>query len=235
MLARDPSADDRSLNHVAKQLFAPIAPGYDRWSARLSLWQDPRWRSELVDQLGLPAGSRVLDVAAGTGLITRLLEASGCQVVALDLSREMLKRARGRGATALLGAAESLPFPSATFDGLTFSYLLRYVTEPKATMHELARVVRPGGAIGMVEFGRPRGVWGPPWWLYTRVGLPAAGLLAGPGWMRVGRFLGPSIDRFHRRFPDDAIAALWESAGLEDVRVARRSFGGGLIVWARRP
>jgi hypothetical protein len=87
----------------------------------------------------------------------------------------------------------------------------------------------------MVEFGRPRGIWAPLWWLYTRVGLPVAGVLAGPGWMRVGLFLGPSIDLFHRRFPSDSIAVLWESAGLTDVRVVRRSLGGGLIVWARRP
>jgi demethylmenaquinone methyltransferase/2-methoxy-6-polyprenyl-1,4-benzoquinol methylase len=147
----------------------------------------------------------------------------------------MLRGARKRGARAVLAAAEALPFPDGTFDGLTFGYLLRYVAEPRETLRELARVVRPGGAIGMVEFGRPRGIWAPLWWLYTRVGLPVAGVLAGPGWMRVGLFLGPSIDLFHRRFPSDSIAVLWESAGLTDVRVVRRSLGGGLIVWARRP
>ena len=224
-----------SLSDTARRLFAPIAPNYDCWSALLSLGQDPRWRGELVERLGLPAGARVLDVAAGTGLITRLLEARGHEVIALDLSREMLAGARRRGATAVLAAAQALPFPDETFDGLTFGYLLRYVTEPLATMRELVRVVRPGGAIGMIEFGRPRGVWAPPWWLYTRVGLPVVGLVAGPGWARVGRFLGPSIDRFHRRFPGNAITALWESAGLADVQVAQRSLGGGLLVWARRP
>jgi len=228
-------AHDASLNDAASRLFAPIAQNYERWSALLSLGQDPRWRGELVERLDLPSRARVLDVAAGTGLITRMLEARGHEVVALDLSSEMLAVARRCGATAVLAAAEALPFPDATFDGLTFGYLLRYVSEPVETMRELARVVRPGGAIGMVEFGRPRGAWGPPWWLYTRVGLPVAGVLAGSGWTRVGRFLGPSIDRFHDRFPGDALAALWEAAGLTDVRVAQRSLGGGLIVWARRP
>ena len=229
------SANDGKLHETARRLFAPIAPNYDRWSALLSLGQDPRWRGELVDGLVLPTGARVLDVAAGTGLITRLLEARGHEVVALDLSSEMLSGARKHGASAVLAAAQALPFGDATFDGLTFGYLLRYVAEPRETLRELARVVQPGGAIGMVEFGRPRGIWGPLWWLYTRVGLPIAGVLAGPGWTRVGRFLGPSIDLFHRRFPADAIAVLWESAGLTDVRIKRRSLGGGLIVWARRP
>ena len=230
----DADADDVSVNETARRLFAPIAPNYDRWSALLSLGQDPRWRGELVERLELPSGARVLDVAAGTGLITQLLEARGYEAVALDLSSEMLNVARRRGARAVLAAAEALPFADATFDGLTFGYLLRYTTEPLKTMRELARVVRPGGAIAMVEFGRPRGVWRPLWWLYTRIGLPLAGLVAGPGWTRVGFFLGPSIDLFHRRFPGDGITGLWDSAGLTEMRVARRSLGGGLLVWARR-
>ncbi len=234
MAEPDAFATGSSLHDATRRLFAALAPNYERWSALLSLGQDPRWRGRLVEGLGLQPAARVLDVAAGTGLITRLLEAHEHEVVALDLSGEMLGNARRSGATAVLATAEALPFPDATFDGLTFGYLLRYVTDPWATMRELARVVRPGGMIGMVEFGRPRGVWGPLWRLYTRVVLPLAGLLAGPAWTRVGRFLGPSIDRFHRRFPGDDIAALWAGAGLTDVRIARPSLGGGLIVWARR-
>ena len=235
MSVPEPPLNELTGNLTAQRLFVPIAPNYDRWSAVLSLGQDPRWRRELVDQLALPSGSRVLDVAAGTGLIARLLEARGHEVVALDLIGEMLKGARQHGAIAVLATAEALPFPDMTFDGLTFGYLLRYVNDPLETMQELRRVLRPGGTIGMVEFGRPRGIWSPPWWLYTRLGLPVAGLLAGPGWSTVGRFLGPSIDLFHSQLPGEGIAAIWKSAGLTDVRIARRSLGGGLLVWARRP
>ena len=223
-----------SQNKLANRLFAPIASNYDRWSELLSLGQDPRWRREMVEHLDLPSDAQVLDVAAGTGLITRLLEERGNKVIALDLTREMLYGARRFGSSAVLATAEALPFRDATFDGLTFGYLLRYVANPSETMRELARVVRPGGVIGMVEFGRPRGVWGPAWWLYTRVGLPVVGLLAGRAWARVGLFLGPSIDHFYRLYPGDLIKALWTAAGFTEVRAARRSLGGGLIVWARR-
>ncbi len=223
-----------SASKFANRLFAPIASNYDRWSELLSLGQDPRWRREMVEHLDLPSDAQVLDVAAGTGLITRLLEERGHNVIALDLTREMLYGVRRLGSSAVLATAEALPFRDATFDGLTFGYLLRYVADPSGTMRELARVVRPGGVIGMVEFGRPRGVWRPAWWLYTRVGLPVVGLLAGCAWVRVGLFLGPSIERFYRLYPGDMIKALWAAAGLTEVRAARLSLGGGLIVWARR-
>ena len=80
------------------------------------------------------------------------------------------------------GRAESLPFADAEFDALTFTYLLRYVDDPAATMREIARVVRPGGTIAMLEFGVPSGLWRPLWELYVRVGLPGAGALVSPAW-----------------------------------------------------
>ena len=73
------------------------------------------------------------------------------------------------------GDARELPFDDGEFDALTFTYLLRYVDDPPATLRELARVVKPGGTIAGLEFGVPRGVWRPAWELWTRAGLPAAG------------------------------------------------------------
>lgn len=218
---------------TAKELFAPIAGNYDRWSAVLSLGQDPRWRASMVAGIRLRRRATVLDVAAGTGAITRLLEARGARVIALDQSIEMLRVARRSGATVVPGTAVQLPFRDASFDGVTFGYLLRYV-DPGAALTELVRVLRPGGEIGMVEFGRPRGVWGPWWWSYTRLVLPTAGAIIGSGWREVGLFLGPSIDAFHRQFPDERLAGAWQSAGLTEIRVARPSLGGGLIMWARK-
>lgn len=173
----------------------------------------------------------VLDVAAGTGSISRLLEASGYRVVAVDLSQEMLTRHSGPFRVRAL--ADRLPFPEKTFDAVTFGYLLRYVEDPVVTLREMSRVLRPGGLVGMVEFGRPRGVAGFLWRLYTRAILPMAGALIGSGWYQVGRFLGPSIEHFDEDHPD--LSARWEEGGLVDITVRRPSFGGGLVMWARKP
>lgn len=187
----------------------------------------------MVANLGLQPQATVLDVAAGTGAITRLLEARGARVVAFDQSIEMLRVAQQRGATVVRGTAEHLPFRNTSFEAVTFGYLLRYVA-PDVAMGELARVLKPGGEIGMVEFGRPRGFWGPWWSLYTAVMLPAAGTLIGSGWHEVGRFLRPSIEAFDQRFAGDGLANVWRSAGLTGVRTRRVSLGGGLLMWARR-
>ena len=220
----------------AMALFAPLGPTYDRVGAVLSFGQDPRWRRLLVGLLP-PDGGRVLDVATGTGLVAAALVRRGFRVTGLDQSPEMLARARERfgGRVELVEAsADALPFPDASFDHLTFTYLLRYVDDPGATLVELARVVRPGGTIAMLEFGLPRGVWRPPWNLWVDVGLPLAGRLVSPGWHEVGRFLGPSIRGFHERHPAPELLGLWRAAGIEDVRARHPSLGGGLLVWGRR-
>src|SRR4029434_2563724 len=113
---------------------------------------------------------------------------------------EMLAVARERfddSVQLVEASAEALPFADATFDHLTFTYLLRYVEEPGAVLAELARVVRPGGTVAMLEFAVPRGVWRPLWELYVRVGLPVAGRVISPGWAEVGTFLGPSIRGYY--------------------------------------
>jgi demethylmenaquinone methyltransferase/2-methoxy-6-polyprenyl-1,4-benzoquinol methylase len=219
---------------VARQLFAPIASSYERWARVLSMGQDARWRETLISELGLPPGSRVLDVAAGTGSITRALQAEGHSVVSVDQSAEMIRLAESRGATAVLATAERLPFEDESFDAVTFGYLLRYVSDVQACLEELVRVVRPGGAIGMIEFGRPTGVWSPLWWLYTRLVLRGAGAVIRSGWLEVGRFLGPSIGDFARAYPPDRLVAVWRESGLSEVKVRRLSLGGGLVLVGRR-
>jgi demethylmenaquinone methyltransferase / 2-methoxy-6-polyprenyl-1,4-benzoquinol methylase len=224
----------------ALDLFAPLGPTYDRYAALLSFGQDPRWRRFLVSQVDVGPEDRVLDVATGTSAVAmELVRRTGCRVVGLDQSGEMLAEARRRVDAAALsdrielvqGEAERLPFDDASFDGLTFTYLLRYVTDPLATLRELARVVRPGGTIAMLEFGVPRGLARPAWELWVRIGLPAAGMLISPGWREVGSFLGPSIREFHRA---SDLPSLWRSAGLESVQSRRMSLGGGLVMWGRK-
>jgi demethylmenaquinone methyltransferase/2-methoxy-6-polyprenyl-1,4-benzoquinol methylase len=227
----------------ALQLFSGLPGRYDRMGAVMSFGQDPRWRRALVAGINPGPDQRVLDVAAGTGLVTAELVRHGAgQVVALDQSEDMLGRARTRAArdpalaqrvTFVVGEAERLPFADGDFDALSFTYLLRYVDDRAATMRELARVVRPGGRIGMLEFGVPsRPALRAAWRAYTRVGLPAIGRLASPAWYEVGRFLGPSIEAFDAQQPD--LQALWGAAGIADVRERRMSFGAGLLMWGVR-
>jgi demethylmenaquinone methyltransferase/2-methoxy-6-polyprenyl-1,4-benzoquinol methylase len=210
--------------------------------ALMSFGQDPRWRRALVDALDPRPGQRVLDVATGTGMVAFAVAARGAAVVGLDQSPAMLARARAKLVAApelagrvsfMAGEAERLPFPDAAFDGLSFTYLLRYVDDPAATLAELGRVVRPGGRVAMLEFGvPPQPALRALWRAYTRAGLPLIGRLFSPAWAEVGRFLGPSIERFHAAQPD--LSGLWRRAGFEAVGERRMSFGAGVIVWGER-
>jgi demethylmenaquinone methyltransferase/2-methoxy-6-polyprenyl-1,4-benzoquinol methylase len=220
----------------ARELFAPLGPTYDRVGATLSLGQDPRWRRFLVSRL--PAdGGHVLDVATGTGLVAAELLRHGFRVTGVDRSPEMLAVARRRfGVRVPLveSRAEALPFADASFDHLTFTYLLRYVDDPGATLAELARVVRPGGGVASLEFGVPGGLARPAWELYVRAGLPLAGVVLRSGWDEVGGFLGGSIRSFWARFPLERQLSLWRDAGLRDVSARRLSLGGGVVLWGTR-
>jgi demethylmenaquinone methyltransferase/2-methoxy-6-polyprenyl-1,4-benzoquinol methylase len=138
--------------------------------------------------------------------------------------------------TLVAGRAEQLPFPDASFDGLTFTYLLRYVADPAAALVELSRVVKPGGTVSSLEFSvPPRPFWRFWWWLYTRVLLPIGGLVTGGReWFGVGRFLGPSISGHYRRYPLHWHAQAWKDAGFVDVDLRLMSLGGGLVMWGTK-
>ncbi len=181
-------------------------------------------------------------MATGTGMVAFALAARGAEVVGLDQSEAMLGRARERlrhtpqlanRLSFTLGEAEALPFADAEFDALSFTYLLRYVDDRAATMQELARVVKPGGRIGMLEFGVPgdpalRGLWR----IHTRLGLPLIGRAVSRDWYEVGRFLGPNVEQFHAVEPD--LPALWRKAGITRAAQRDMSFGAGIVVTGAR-
>jgi demethylmenaquinone methyltransferase/2-methoxy-6-polyprenyl-1,4-benzoquinol methylase len=227
----------------ATELFAPLGPGYDRWGSILSFGQDPRWRRFLVSRIDAGPTDTVLDVATGTAAVAlELVRQKDCFVVGVDRTPGMLEEARRRVALAaatqkvrlLEGDARALPFEDGQVDALTFTYLLRYVDDPPATLRELARVVEPGGTIAALEFGVPSGIWRPLWELWTRVGLPGAGRLIGNGWYEVGMFLHPSITGHYRQWPLERLLDAWRAAGIDDVRARRMSLGGGVVTWGRR-
>jgi demethylmenaquinone methyltransferase / 2-methoxy-6-polyprenyl-1,4-benzoquinol methylase len=229
----------------ALRLFEGLPRRYDLAGAVLSFGQDPRWRHAMVTQVDAAPGDRVLDVATGTGMVaTALVRRYGCSVVGLDQSPEMLAGAEAKLAAdpelakhveLVRGEAEALPFADGEFDHLTFTYLLRYVDDPGATLRELARVVKPGGRIASLEFMLPpnrlaRGLWH----LYTRAVMPVAGRLISRDWYEVGRFLGPSITGLYRRIPLERQLALWGEAGVEAPQARVMSLGGGVVIWGTR-
>jgi demethylmenaquinone methyltransferase/2-methoxy-6-polyprenyl-1,4-benzoquinol methylase len=227
----------------APQLFAPLGPTYDRWANLLSFGQDPRWRRYLVSRVEVSPTDTVLDVATGTAAVAlELVRQKDCFVVGVDRTSEMLEAGRQRVALAAAtrkvrlteGDARALPFDDGTFDGVTFTYLLRYVDDPPATLRELARVVKPGGVLAGLEFGVPPGLWRAPWELWVRAGLPAAGAVIGGGWREVGTFLGGSIRDYDAQWPVPRLLQAWREAGITDVAARRLSLGGGIVTWGHR-
>jgi demethylmenaquinone methyltransferase / 2-methoxy-6-polyprenyl-1,4-benzoquinol methylase len=231
-------------NRAARDLFAPLAQSYDRYARLFSFGQDPRWRSFLVSRVAAQPADTVLDVATGTAAVAlELVRRTGCRVVGVDQSPEMLAAGRGRVQRAGLAdrielrqaQAEALPFEDAAFDALTFTYLLRYVDDLSATLQELARVVRPGGPLAMLEFHVPRNAIARlSWQGYVRTILPALGRIVSPGWAEVGRFLGPSIREFWEQTPLARLLDIWGEAGIQDLRARPLSLGSGIVVWGRR-
>ena len=238
-----PAAAER--NRFAQHLFAPLPQRYDRLAEILSFGQNGRWRRAMISRIAPVPGQAVLDVASGTaGVALQIAARTGASVVGVDLTEQMLRQGQRNVAGAGLsdrirltaGRAEQLPFADATFDALTFTYLLRYVLDPQATLSELARVVKPGGQVASLEFlVPPSRFWRSWWWLYTRTLLPAGGLVTGGReWFEVGRFLGPNISGHYRRYPVAWTVEAWRKAGFTDVGVRVMSLGGGLVMWGTR-
>jgi demethylmenaquinone methyltransferase/2-methoxy-6-polyprenyl-1,4-benzoquinol methylase len=236
------SASDRTRH--ARRLFEGIAPEYERMGSVLGFGQDARWRRHMIEQVRPVPGSWVLDVASGTGLVARELAARrNVRVISLDPSEPMLRAgaspAREAGLTdrihPVLGRAEQLPFADRTFDAVTFTYLLRYVDDPEATVAELARVLRPGGTMACLEFHVPTGALEHAgWWAYTRGVMPLIGAAVSPAWRHTGAFLGPSISAFYRRYPLAEQVRWWQQAGMTGVRTRVMSAGAGIVFSGRR-
>jgi demethylmenaquinone methyltransferase / 2-methoxy-6-polyprenyl-1,4-benzoquinol methylase len=232
-------------NAFAADLFERLPKRYDRLAEVLSFRQNGRWRRVLVSHIVRFKPRRILDVATGTaGVAIALAHATEAEIVGVDISEAMLERGRKRVYDAGLdqrirlqqARAEQLPFPAASFDAVSFTYLLRYVADPAATLAELARVLRPsGGMAGLDFYVPPNPAWRASWRLYTRAVLPPAGyLLGGRPWWNAGRFLGPNIDAFYRRWPIHRIFEAWREAGMVDVEDRVMSLGGGLVMWGRK-
>jgi demethylmenaquinone methyltransferase/2-methoxy-6-polyprenyl-1,4-benzoquinol methylase len=234
-----------SNNAFAIQLFSGLPRRYDLLAEVLSFGQNGRWRRELVSHLAPHRPRTVLDVATGTGGVAiALAAATEARITGVDISDAMLDTGRERVRALHLtdriqleaARAEALPYPSESLDALSFTYLLRYVADPSSTIGELARVIRPGGHMASLDFYVPTHFWWrAPWWTYTRMLLPAGGLLlGGPAWWEVGRFLGPNIEAHFEKWPLPRIVEAWNAAGMVDVGCRVMSLGGGLVMWGTK-
>lgn len=232
-------------NAFAAGLFEPLPARYDLLAELLSFGQNRRWRLELVRHITAAGPRNVLDVATGTaGVAIEIASRSDATVTGVDISEPMLRRGRERVHASGLhrrialeaGRAEALRFADESFDAVSFTYLLRYVADPAATMRELARVLRPGGVMASLDFFvPPRVVWRTGWRAYTRVALPAMGFALGGGaWWRVGTFLGPNIEAHYSRWQLGRITEAWRAAGIEDVHNKPMSLGGGVVMWGTK-
>ena len=232
-------------NAFAAGLFQPLPERYDLLAELLSFGQNRRWRLELVRHITATQPQSVLDVATGTaGVAIEIASRSEAAVTGVDISEPMLRRGRERvhesgldGRVALeAGRAEALRFPDESFDAVSFTYLLRYVADPAATMKELARVLRPGGVMASLDFFvPPHAVWRTAWRGYTRLALPVMGFaLGGAAWWRVGTFLGPNIEAHYARWPLGRITEAWREAGMTEVHAQPMSLGGGVVMWGTK-
>lgn len=166
-----------------QRMFAEVAPRYDRANRILSLGIDVLWRRRTVAVAGVTPGERALDVCAGTGDLSLALAGAGARVVGADFCAPMLDLARGKAARCagevprfLCADALALPFPDASFDLATVAFGIRNVSDPEAGLRQMARVVRPGGRVVVLEFSRPRvPLLGGAYLFYFRRILPVLG------------------------------------------------------------
>jgi demethylmenaquinone methyltransferase / 2-methoxy-6-polyprenyl-1,4-benzoquinol methylase len=212
-------------------MFDAIAPRYDLLNRIISLGIDQRWRRRTVQALALGPSARVLDVATGTGDLALLIARShpDATIVGLDPSARMLDvgrekiaaRSLGDRVTLEQGDAERLPYERASFDGLSIAFGIRNVPDRPAALAEMARVVKPGGRVAILELSEPRsGLLGPLARFHVHSVVPAlGGLLSGA---KEYRYLQESISAFP---PPEAFAAVMRAAGLEVLEVAPLTFG----------
>jgi demethylmenaquinone methyltransferase / 2-methoxy-6-polyprenyl-1,4-benzoquinol methylase len=237
-VAAEPSpAAERTADGV-RRMFDRVAPRYDLANTVFSLGQDRAWRRAAARAAGLAGGRSAVDVACGTGALTRALAASapGATVLGVDFSWEMVRRAAGAepgpgpgpAVAYLVGDALRLPLQDASVDVVTIAFGLRNLPEPGRGLLEFRRVLRPGGRLVICEFSQPvvpvlRGVYRR--YLTRLMPVAARRLTSDP---EAYQYLARSIGAW----PDQAGLAAWlQQAGF--TRVAWRDLSGGIVALHR--
>jgi len=213
-------------------MFDSIAPRYDLLNHVLSAGMDRGWRDQAVDALALPANARVLDLCTGTGdlAIATVHRAAGATVVGIDFAGEMLRLALAKTRDASLdrrirlvrGDATRIPLADRSCDAATIAFGIRNVAEPQQALAELARVLKPGGRLAILEFGQPRipGIRTMYAW-YFRYLLPLVGRLISKH-QSAYSYLPASVGAFP---PPSEFAKTLSATGFSHVRAVPLTFG----------
>jgi demethylmenaquinone methyltransferase/2-methoxy-6-polyprenyl-1,4-benzoquinol methylase len=243
--------DEREAAARVRDMFSRIAPRYDFLNHLLSFSFDHAWRRRTArrfQRVLRRTDARVLDLCCGTGDLTLALnrvrvhamrdaEAHRVPIIGCDFAQPMLERARKKArhqsqAAVFLGAdALHLPFPDASFDLVTCAFGFRNLTNYEEGLCEIARVLKRGGRVGILEFSQPRGAMGGLFRFYFRRILPLVGTaISGNG--SAYFYLPSSV----AKFPTPAeLAELMEKAGFGEVRVDSWNFGSVALHSARLP
>jgi demethylmenaquinone methyltransferase / 2-methoxy-6-polyprenyl-1,4-benzoquinol methylase len=207
-------------------MFDDIASRYDLVNGLLSLGLDGRWRKRAAASAGAGPGARVLDLGCGTGELGAELAGRGARVIGVDVSGEMLLLARrrfGRRLSLVQGSAFSLPFADGSLDAAVSGFVLRNLDDLAGAFAELARVIRPGGTIALVDITEPPNrVVRRGFDLYFGTVAPALGALVGK--RNAYRYLARSLGQLP---PPDWVCAILREAGFE--RAAAIPLTGGMV------
>jgi len=206
-----------------RRLFDRIAPVYDAMNRVMTVGLDRSWRRLAVEAVVQP-GDRVLDACCGTGDLAIAAEREGGHVTGLDFSPAMLERARRKSTTIewVEGDMLALPFEDASFDAATVGFGVRNVVDLEHGLAELARILVPGGRVGILEITTPTGLLAPFYRLWFDRIVPLLGKVLKGG--EAYSYLPASV----RRFPGpDELAGLMGSAGFADI--SYRTFAGGIV------
>lgn len=208
-------------------MFDRVSRGYDLTNDVLSLGVTPYWRMHTRRAIDPHPGQRILDVACGTGTVTRILADHGATVTGLDFSHGMISEAIERhgdhpNITFQQGDATQLPFEDNTFDATTVSFGIRNVQEPKRALAEMLRVTKPGGKILVCEFSHPtNGLVGFGYDTYMNVVMPGVVKLVSSD-PEAYDYLFRSI----QAWPEQATFASWlREAGYEQVAYRNLTYG----------
>jgi demethylmenaquinone methyltransferase/2-methoxy-6-polyprenyl-1,4-benzoquinol methylase len=206
---------------AVQEMFDVVAPRYDLVNRVMTFRLDTRWRRHAIEQLALPGGSTVIDLAAGTGDLCIDLAKAGHRPISFDFSFGMLAADRS-GSPRVQADILRLPLPTASVDGATCGFALRNLVELPAFFAELARVVRPGGRIALLDVGIPHNRlirWGNSIYFGKMVPIIGGILSDGPAY----RYLPKSVAYLP---PREQMLQMLQAAGFSDAQ--HHQLSGGL-------